>query len=141
MKYFKPFIFFLALVVGFSGCDEDDSVLDDSRPLVKFHFDLRNSNFNHCHTIVSITFIVFDELTGTQESYDVANNNSREFDFNTRKGELVSFTAYDTNDATNTILASANIPSDNYDESPDVNNVQVYFTRCPSIDKILWSSY
>ena len=138
MKYSKLAILFLTLVIGFSGCDEDESVLDDSRPFVKFHFELRNSNFDHCHTIVSITYVIFYELTGTQESYDVANNHSREFDLTAKQGELSTFTAYDTNDPTNTRLDEVNIPTDSYDESPAVNNVRVYFTRCPSSDKILW---
>lgn len=137
MKNFKALILVLLISLGFNGCEEVEEALPDG-PIIQFHFKIVNDNPGQCHTINNITFVVEEE--GVQTSYSIANNFSIEFDVSVIKGELIAFTAFDTNDPSNTLLAAANIPSDNYNET-ELNNVRVYFTRCPAIDKILWESY
>jgi hypothetical protein len=137
MKNFKLFVLLLLTSIGFYACDEIEDAIPN-QPVVQFHFQLVNTNSNQCHTINSITYIVDEE--GVQVSYNVVNNDSKEFNVSVRRGELIGFTAFDTNDPSNTLLAAANIPSDNYSDT-EVNNIRVYFTQCPSTDKILWISY
>ena len=137
MKNLKPFVLLLFVSLGFNACDEIEDAIPD-QPIIQLHFQVITINPDHCHAINSITYIVDEE--GVQTSYTVVNNTSKEFNVSVRRGELIGFTAFDTNDPSNTLLAAANIPSDNYSET-EVNNVRVYFTRCPSTDKILWESY
>ena len=125
----------LLIVLSFSlllSCDEDDS-MDDEKVSVDLSFD--NRSLGACHSR-TIAFVV--TYGNASQNVVVESEDLESIGFETEQGNLIGVSAFDDNDSTNTLLASANIDTSFFSVTSD-NNVTARYVECNGNPKIVWS--